>query len=87
MTRSPALRAAALGAFAVLALGLSGCGVVGGKHKVKTTPSIGNRIPVLSRVESGTKVSADLAGVAVVVPPATENADWAQPLTTATPRQ
>lgn len=79
MTRPPAFRAAALGAFAVLALGLSGCGVVGGKGKVKTTPSLGNRIPVLSRVESGTKVSADLASVAVVVPPATENADWAQP--------
>lgn len=79
MTRSPALRAAALGAFAVLALGLSGCGAVGGKHKVKTTPSLGNRIPVLSRVESGAKVSTDLSTVAVVVPPATENADWAQP--------
>ena len=79
MTLSPALRArrrsafraGALGAFAVLALGLSGCGVVGGKSKVKTTPSLGNRIPVLSRIESGTKVSADLASVAVVVPPVT----------------
>ena len=91
MTLSPALRARSrsafragtLGAFAVLALGLSaglsGCGIVGGKGKVKTTPSLGNRIPVLSRIESGTKVSADLATVVVVVPPPTENPNWAQP--------
>ena len=61
----------------VLALGLSGCGAFGGKGK-PATPTIGNRVAILSRVESGAKVDADLANVAVVVPPATANADWPQ---------
>ena len=61
----------------VLALGLSGCGAFGGKGK-PATPTVGNRVAILSRVESGAKVDADLANVAVVVPPATANADWPQ---------
>ena len=61
----------------VLALGLSGCGVFGGKGK-PTTPTVGNRIPILSRVESGAKVDPALAGVAVVLPPATSNPEWPQ---------
>ncbi len=59
---------------------LAGCGVVGGGHKhVKSTPTIGNRIPILSRIESGAKVDADLATTPVVLPAAEVNADWAQP--------
>ncbi len=60
---------------------LAGCGVVGGgghKH-ARSTPTVGNRIPILSRVESGAKVDPDLAGLAVVLPPPEVNADWAQP--------
>ena len=61
----------------ILALGLSGCGVLGGKGK-PTTPTVGNRIPILSRVESGAKVDPALAGVAVVLPPAASNPEWPQ---------
>ncbi|MFM5906623.1 MAG: pyrrolo-quinoline quinone, partial [Novosphingobium sp.] len=61
----------------VLVLGLSGCGVFGGKGK-PSTPTVGNRVAILSRVESGAKVDPTLASVAVVLPPAAVNADWPQ---------
>ncbi|MEY2942845.1 MAG: hypothetical protein RLY97_859 [Pseudomonadota bacterium] len=61
------------------AVSLSGCSVLGKKDKVASTPTLGNRIPILSRIESGAKVDSDLSQVAVILPPATENADWAQP--------
>ena len=61
----------------VLAVALSGCGVFGGKGK-PTTPTIGNRIPILSKVDTSAKLDPALAGVSVIVPPATANADWAQ---------
>ncbi len=67
----------------VLALGLSGCGAFSGKGK-PTTPTVGNRIPILSRIESGAKVDKTLADVAVVLPPAAANADWPQAGGTAT---
>lgn len=60
-----------------LVLGLSGCGAFGGKGK-PSTPTVGNRVPILSRIESGAKVDPALAGVAVIVPPATANPDWPQ---------
>ena len=60
-----------------LALSLSACGVLGGKGK-PSTPTVGNRVPILSRVESGAKVDPELASVAVVLPPAAPNADWPQ---------
>ncbi|MFC0590526.1 PQQ-binding-like beta-propeller repeat protein [Novosphingobium aquiterrae] len=60
-----------------LVLGLSGCGVFGGKGK-PSTPTVGNRVAILSRVESGAKVDPALADVAVIVPPAAANADWPQ---------
>lgn len=60
-----------------LVLGLSGCGVFGGKGK-PSTPTVGNRVPILSRVESGAKVDPALAEIAVVLPPAAANADWPQ---------
>ena len=60
-----------------LAIGLAGCSVLGGKGK-PSTPTIGNRMPILSRVETGARVDPSLAGVAVIVPPATTNPDWAQ---------
>lgn len=61
----------------LLAAALAGCGVLGGKDKPET-PTVGNRVPILSRIESGTKVDPSLAGVAVVLPPAEVNAGWEQ---------
>jgi outer membrane protein assembly factor BamB len=64
----------------LLVTALAGCGVVGGGHKhVKSTPTIGNRIPILSRIESGAKIDPDLATTPVVLPPPEVNLDWAQP--------
>jgi outer membrane protein assembly factor BamB len=64
----------------LLVTALAGCGIVGGGHKhVKSTPTIGNRIPILSRIESGAKVDADLATTPVVLPTPEVNLDWAQP--------
>ena len=52
----------------------------GGKHhRHKATPTLGNRVPILTHVETGASVDDSLAGVAVVLPPATENEAWAQP--------
>lgn len=61
----------------LLALGVTGCGVLGGKDGPKT-PTVGERIPILSRIESGANVDPDLAGVSVILPLATVNTDWAQ---------
>lgn len=63
-----------------LALSLSACagGLFGGGDK-KSTPTVGNRIPILSRIESGAKVDPSLADVAVTLPAAQVNAEWAQP--------
>ena len=69
-------RLTAAAALALMA-GLSGCGVFKGKGK-PATPTVGNRVAILSRVDTSAKVDPALEGVAVVLPPATENADWAQ---------
>lgn len=62
-----------------LVAGLTACsgGLFGGGDK-KSTPTVGERIPVLSRIESGAIVDSALAGVAVVLPPAIANTDWSQ---------
>ena len=39
-----------------LMLTLSGCGIFGGGKGGPKTPTIGNRIPILSRIDSGAKV-------------------------------
>jgi outer membrane protein assembly factor BamB len=77
MTYSKLMRAGLLAG--VLAVGLTGCkgGLFGG-GKEKTTPTIGNRVPILSRIESGAEVDPALAGISVVLPPAQANAEWAQ---------
>lgn len=62
--------------FAVALAGTAVAGCSGGDKK--TTPTLGERIPVLSRIESGASVDPSLAGVSVVLPPAQVNADWAQ---------
>ncbi|MEE4199504.1 PQQ-like beta-propeller repeat protein [Erythrobacter sp.] len=56
-----------------LAMVLTGCG-----GREKTTPTIGERTPILSRIESGAAVDPTLANVSVVLPPAQVNAEWAQ---------
>lgn len=61
-----------------LAVGLAGCGMLGGKGKTVATPTVGNRVPILSRVDTSATVDPALQGLTVLVPPATENADWAQ---------
>ena len=70
-------RAGTLALVATLALAVGGCGIIGGKGK-PATPTVGNRVPILSRIESGAKVDPALASVAVVLPPAASNAEWAQ---------
>ncbi|KTR85187.1 pyrrolo-quinoline quinone [Novosphingobium barchaimii] len=60
-----------------LAMGLSGCGIFKGKGGPKT-PTVGERIPILSRIESGAKVDPQLSGVSVILPPAEANTEWAQ---------
>jgi outer membrane protein assembly factor BamB len=57
---------------------VGGCGIFGGKGDKKTTPTIGERIPVLSS-EAAIEIDPALAGVAVTVPPAAVNTEWAQP--------
>jgi outer membrane protein assembly factor BamB len=62
-------------ALAALSL-LGGCGAF---HKAKKhTPTIGERIPVLTN-EAAVEVDPSLASVAVILPPPTVNAEWAQP--------
>jgi len=77
MMKSKILRAALLAG--VLAAGLPGCkgGLFGG-GKDKTTPTVGNRVPILSRIESGAEVDPALAGISVVLPPQRSNPEWAQ---------
>ena len=73
MTKTRLTAAAAL----ALMAGLSGCGILKGKGK-PATPTVGNRVAILSRVDTSAKVDPALESIAVVLPPATENADWAQ---------
>jgi outer membrane protein assembly factor BamB len=57
---------------------LSGCGIIGGGgNGPKGTPTVGERIPVLSG-EAGVEVDPELADVPVILPAPAENADWAQ---------
>lgn len=68
-----------IAAAAMLGAALAGCsgGLFGGGDK-KTTPTLGERVPVLSRIESGATVDPALAGVSVVLPAAQVNQAWAQ---------
>jgi outer membrane protein assembly factor BamB len=78
MTTAKALSTTGRVALALaLSLGLAACkgGLFGSDTKV--TPTVGNRVPILSKIE-GVKVDPALAGISVVLPPATVNADWAQ---------
>ncbi|HEX8533280.1 MAG TPA: PQQ-binding-like beta-propeller repeat protein [Allosphingosinicella sp.] len=55
---------------------LGGCGVLGGKDKPKT-PTVGERIPVLS-TSTSIEVDPALADVQIVLPEAQANSDWGQ---------
>jgi outer membrane protein assembly factor BamB len=65
------------GVAVALAVMLAGCGVIGGGKKGPTTPTIGNRLPILSRVTNDADPDPTLAAVSVVVPPAQVNTEWA----------
>ncbi|WP_164117995.1 PQQ-binding-like beta-propeller repeat protein [Sphingorhabdus sp. Alg239-R122] len=58
---------------------LASCGIIGGDDGPKTTPTVGKRIPVLSRVESGAEVDPSLAGTNVIYPAPVANSGWTQP--------
>lgn len=77
MTDMKFARAALLAGLA--AASLTGCkgGLFGGGDD-KTTPTIGNRMPILSRIESGAEVDPALAGISVVLPPQRTNPEWGQ---------
>ena len=66
------------GAIASALTGCAGGLFGGGGGDGDTTPTIGARVPVLSRIESGAAVDPTLASVSVVLPPASPNAAWAQ---------
>ncbi|MGI8942810.1 MAG: PQQ-binding-like beta-propeller repeat protein [Qipengyuania sp.] len=65
------------GVLALMAAACSG-GLFGGGDGKKETPTLGNREPILSRIESGAQVDPALAGISVVLPPAQVNQEWAQ---------
>lgn len=54
---------------------LSGCGIF--KGSAKKTPTVGQRVPILAS-EKSVEVDPSLAGVQVLLPPATVNDAWAQ---------
>lgn len=76
MTSTTPFRRIAVSALVVVALALGGCGLT--KSKTKSTPTVGNRIPILSRIEAGTKVDQGMAVLDVVLPLAEPNPDWEQ---------
>ena len=57
---------------------LAGCGVLGGRNRRPTTPTVGQRIPVLG-TEGTVEADPLLAAIPVTVPAAVANTDWAQP--------
>jgi outer membrane protein assembly factor BamB len=65
-------------ALALAALSLTGgCGVLRGHHG-PATPTVGQRIPVLT-ADAAAEADPTLADVPVTVPPPAANADWPQP--------
>lgn len=65
----------------MMALALAGCAgglFGGGDDDDDDTPTVGNRIPILSRIATDISADPDLASVTVVVPTATTNESWPQ---------
>ncbi|WP_245638396.1 PQQ-binding-like beta-propeller repeat protein [Croceicoccus bisphenolivorans] len=75
VSRGTALRTA-VAATAIAAL-LSGCGALKGDGPEKT-PTLGERVPILSKIETSAKVDPALASVPVALPAQQVNAEWAQ---------
>lgn len=71
-------RALSIGIAVPALLALTACGALGGGDKKPSTPTIGNRTPVLSRIADDIKADPALATVAVVLPAMQQNADWPQ---------
>ncbi len=67
-----------IAALALAALALTSCGVFGSGDKKPRTPTIGERMPILSG-ETDIAVDPALANVEVLLPPAQANTDWPQP--------
>lgn len=64
---------------ALIAAGLvAGCGILPGKDRSPRTPTVGERIPVLSQ-EAGAEVDPALADVPVRLPAPQVNDQWSQP--------
>ncbi|MEM7689738.1 MAG: PQQ-binding-like beta-propeller repeat protein [Pseudomonadota bacterium] len=78
-SRGRAISARAVMVAGLCAVALSGCAGNGlfGKRE-KTTPTIGDRMPILSRIEAGTVVNPALEGVTIVLPPPIANTEWSQ---------
>lgn len=76
MTPKPSFRRASLTSVVVLALALGGCGVF--KKGVKTTPTVGSRQPILSKIDAGTKVDDSISLMTVVLPAPEVNSEFAQ---------
>ncbi len=64
----------------LLAVSVTACagGLFGGGEDKKDTPTLGERKPVLSRIDQAAQVDPALAGVSVVLPPARTNTEWTQ---------
>ncbi|WP_233995726.1 PQQ-binding-like beta-propeller repeat protein, partial [Erythrobacter sp. SD-21] len=77
MTTKSFLKTAAVAA-STLALAACSGGLFGGGDGKKDTPTIGERQPILSRIETGAKVDPALAGTAVTLPAARANDTWGQ---------
>ncbi len=67
-------------AVSALLAALAGCSTIGigGKEKDDGTPTLGNRVPILSRISNEVRVDPALLSVAVVLPTAQTNAEWPQ---------
>jgi outer membrane protein assembly factor BamB len=62
--------------FTAAALSLAGCGLF--KDSKPKTPTLGQRVPILTS-ETGAEVDPSLAAIEVLLPPVTVNEAWAQP--------
>ena len=74
-----AVRSASMRSLVILlvaCVALAGCGVF--KKSAKRTPTVGERIPILS-FETQPEAETELQNTAVVLPPPEANASWAQP--------
>lgn len=57
---------------------LASCSTLGLDKEKPKTPTVGNRVPVLSRISTDLVADPELASVAVVLPTAATNSDWPQ---------